>query len=105
LNFHIPTRTNSQLKWYGIDLDGTIAESIWPQEGIGDPINLDKLQAVADAGFRPVIFTARPWSDYEAIEQWLQKYELPITKIICGKPLFHKFVDDKGINAVEESWL
>lgn len=92
---------------YGIDFDGVLAKSIWPHRGIGLPIirNHDKLREVAEAGYKVVIHTARPWSDYEMIVSWLDKFDLPYTAVVCGKFLAYKYVDDKAINSEEVTWL
>jgi hypothetical protein len=97
------------LQWYGIDLDNTLAEPIWPEEGIGDPIweNVEKMKKVHAAGFKIMIHTSRYWGDYEMIKGWLTQWGLSkyVKEIQCGKPLYAKYVDDKAINADTESWL
>ncbi len=99
------------LLWYGIDFDGTLSESVWKPgsdiSNIGPPItkNLRKLQEVVDAGYKIIIHTARPWSEYENIEAWLNHYRIPFKEIQCGKPLFHRYVDDRAIDAEDVSWL
>lgn len=101
----------SVLLWVGVDLDGTIAEPLWtpehPTSEIGAPIwrNLGKLVELTEHGYKVVIHTARPWTDYEAIETWLEHYQIPWHQIQCGKPLFALYVDDRGRHSEEESWL
>jgi hypothetical protein len=101
----------SNLLWVGVDLDGTLAEPLWtpenPTSEIGDPIwhNVKKLGELIDSGYKPVIHTSRPWTDYEAIEHWLTTWRIPFKQIQCGKPLFALYVDDRGRHADEESWL
>jgi hypothetical protein len=101
----------STLLWVGVDLDGTIAEPLWtpenPTSEIGVPIwsNLGKLVELTEAGYKIVIHTSRPWTDYEAIETWLNHYQIPWHQIQCGKPLFALYVDDRGRHSEEESWL
>lgn len=98
-----------ELKWYGIDLDGTLARQIWPEVGIGEPIdeNIAKMIEVYDAGYKIMIHTSRPWSDYEMVRGWLKEYNLlsMVKEIQCGKPLYLKYVDDKAVKADDESWL
>lgn len=92
---------------FGIDFDGVLAASIWPHRGIGKPLlyNHDKLRALDRAGYKVVIHTARPWSDYDTLVSWLQLYDLPFTAVVCGKFLARKYIDDKAINSEEASWL
>lgn len=105
----IPPRT--ELLWYGVDFDGTIAQAVWrPGEdisNIGDPIweNVEKLRQVAEAGYKIIIHTARSWSEYENLEHWLKHYDIPYKEIQCGKPLYRHYVDDRAIPADAESWL
>lgn len=104
-----PPRSN--LLWVGVDLDGTLAEPIWtpdnPTSEIGDPIwrNVYKLRGVTLAGYKVVIHTSRPWTDYEAIEYWLTYWNIPFHQIQCGKPLFVLYIDDRGRHESAESWL
>lgn len=102
------TRLGDETKWYAIDFDGTIASSVWKtSRGIGEPMmgNVDKLWELRRKGKKIVIYTARPWFDYEAIERWMNDHAIPFDKIICGKLLVHRYIDDKNILIESESWL
>lgn len=92
---------------YSIDFDGVLAESIYPEPGIGPVItkNLVKLHQVAEAGHEIAVHTARAWSDYSQLERWLAEHEIPFNAIICGKFLAERYVDDRAINSNEEGWL
>jgi len=100
-------RTEDTLRWLCTDLDGTLAHSVFPKEGIGEPIwrNVAKVHEAVEAGYKIVIHTSRHWTDYEAIELWLETYGVPCSKIICGKPLAKLYIDDKARHADELSWL
>lgn len=108
-DFHIPYAKN--IRRYAIDLDGTLCWPTWKPDQVrtvvGDPIpeNIAKLNEVVDQGYEVFIHTARPWTDYELIEAWLEHHGIPYTGIVCGKILAHRYVDDRGINARNESWL
>ncbi len=103
--------TRTDLLWYGVDFDGTLARSMWqPGDDIsitGDPIwdNVAKLRQVHEAGYKIIIHTARPWSEYENLENWLTHYDIPFKEIQCGKPLYRYYVDDRAIHAGAQSWL
>lgn len=107
--FSIPPRAN--LKWLAVDLDGTLAEPLWtpenPTSSIGEPIseNLAKVWHAFDHGYKIVIHTSRPWTDYEAIEAWLDFYEIPFRGIVCGKILAHSYIDDRAVHASEKTWI
>lgn len=104
-----PPRSN--LLWIGVDLDGTLAFPIWtasnPTSIIGDPIpdNVTKVIELEAADYKIVIHTSRPWTDYEAIEAWLNHYRIPWHNIQCGKPLYAVYVDDRARHADDPSWL
>ena len=88
-----------ELKWLAIDLDKTIAVSNYPNFKLQEPIkgakeSIDKLVA---KGWKIIIHTARPWSDYDIIEKWLNKYEIPHRRIVCGKLFAKYYIDDRGI--------
>lgn len=102
---HPTPSPRSDLKWIGVDLDGTIAKPVWtpenPTHEIGEPIweNVAKLREAVAAGFKPVIHTSRAWTDYETIETWLNHYAIPFKQIQCGKPLYRAYADDRGVHA------
>lgn len=92
---------------YAVDFDGCLAESVYPDLGMGGPIddNLAKLNEVAGVGHEITIHTSRPWYDYAKLERWLKANGVPFNGIICGKYLALRYVDDKSINSQEDSWL
>jgi hypothetical protein len=105
----VPQR--EKLLWVGVDLDGTLATPVWtpsnPTSEIGYPIteNVNKIQKLISAGYKVIVHTSRPWTDYEAIENWLNHYSIPFREIQCGKPLYAAYIDDRAINARELSWM
>jgi len=100
----------SELKWALVDLDGTLAEPTWspdnPTSQIGAPIlkNVDKALRLHFQGMKLVIHTARPWSDYEAIEAWCWNYAIPVKAIICGKLLGAFYIDDRNVDIRCSDW-
>ena len=89
-----------ELYWVGVDLDDTLAtNSGTPDFILGEPIEGAKafMEELIARGYKPIIHTARHWGDYIIIEEWLNKHEIPFKRIICGKPLFYRMVDDKNI--------
>jgi len=110
MSFELPS-PRGELLWYAIDFDGTLATGVWTPESsgreIGVPIkeNINKLWEVVRAGFKISVHTARGWEHYEAIESWLNYYEVPFRRIVCGKILAHRYVDDRAISAFDDTWL
>ena len=107
--FTVPQR--DRLLWIAADVDGTLAESIWtpsnPTSAIGPPIkrNVVKLREAVRAGYKSVLHTSRPWSDYEALEAWAIRYDVPFSNIVCGKLLAAVYCDDRARHSEESSWL
>lgn len=103
-----PDRNRTNLLWLAVDLDGTIAQSNWPHSTLpGMPIhkNVAKLIEAAFEGYKIVIHTARPWGDYEVIEWWLNQYRVPWHRIVCGKLLAARYIDDRNTDINAESWI
>lgn len=105
--YSIPPRKDRDLRWLAVDLDNTIAESVWPLAGIGPPMwnNVKKVQSAVDAGYKIIIHTSRHWMEYEMIERWLLMHNIPFNRILCGKVLAAAFIDDKNIDPNSESWI
>lgn len=100
----------SDLLWALIDLDGTLAKPRWtpenPTSDIGDPIpaNVRKALALHARGYKLVIHTARPYTDYEAIEAWCAYHEIPVSRIFCGKLLGAVMIDDRNVPIGSPDW-
>lgn len=103
--------TLDKLRWLAIDFDGTLALNTWsidnPTSDLGKPIieNLAKLRAAVAAGYKIVIHTARPSTDYQVIESWLIENKVPFKFIQTGKILAALYVDDRARHADAESWI
>lgn len=96
--YHNSLGPNDPLRWEGWDLDNTLAESIWPEMGIGEPIHesVFYLKQRYEMGYKPIIFTSRASSEYKDIANWLEDHGIPYRWIITGKPLMNRYYDDKN---------
>lgn len=100
----------ADLKWLGWDLDGCLAEPLWtpdnPTSQIGAPRweNVEKARQAHEEGFKGIIHTARPSSDYEAIEAWASHHKIPIRRIITGKILVKAYIDDRAVHDSAPDW-
>jgi hypothetical protein len=89
------------LRWVCVDWDNTIVNTTY--DGVHYNINSiiggarEALKKITEAGFKIIIYTARPWSDYIVIENYCLKNKLSFSRIICGKPLFKVCIDDRNI--------
>ena len=97
----------AELIWAAVDLDGTLAVSVWPEPGIGEPIrhNVAKLKELKARNYKVVIHTSRGWEHYAPIEAWLESHGIPFDKIVCGKLLARVYIDDRALAADEAVWL
>jgi hypothetical protein len=82
------------------DLDGTLAESVWPDRGsIGDPIpeGVEMLKHYAGLGYSVVIDTARRPIDKDMIWAWVRKHRLPVDRVRTGRKIVAGlYVDDRA---------
>ena len=89
----------AELQSVALDFDGVLAEGIWPDRGIGQPIEANILKAIDLASeYDVVIHTSRPWSDEKRLKKWLDAHEVPYKQIICGKYLSKAYIDDRNID-------
>jgi hydroxymethylpyrimidine pyrophosphatase-like HAD family hydrolase len=89
-----------ELKWILCDLDNTICNNSGFPDFIPTQVitgTKKALREITDRGYKVIIFTARPYSDYQLIEQFLDDNDLEYRRIICGKPLAKYMIDDKAI--------
>lgn len=99
------------LKWLGVDFDGTLFNSLWsienPTSDIGEPIwdNVFKARDAFDAGYKIIVHTARPSTDYAAIEAALNLYAIPFKFIVTGKILVASYIDDRAQHESALSWI
>jgi len=90
----------NDLKWVLIDFDDTICnnsgypkfEPTKPKDGV-----MAALALIESRGWKITVYTARPWRDYQLIEDWMNYYNLPFRRIICGKPIAKWVIDDRNI--------
>ena len=100
-------RPLKKLKWVAIDFDGVIANnSGHPNYVATTPIDGAKeaLTELQRRGWKVVIYTARPYSDYENIERFLNDHEIPFKHIVCGKLLAERYYDDRNIGFKQTGW-
>lgn len=97
--YHNMLKATDKLLHVGVDLDGTLAEAVWPELGIGKPIakTVDYIRDLSKKGYKIIIFTARGSSEYKDIEAWLNDNDIPFKWIHTGKPLMAAYIDDRNV--------
>ena len=91
----------NELRWILVDFDLTICNN----DGFPNflPTTVIEgarkaLKKISDMGYKVIIFTARPYADYQLIEDFMDSNDLEYRRIICGKPLARYQIDDKAIH-------
>jgi hydroxymethylpyrimidine pyrophosphatase-like HAD family hydrolase len=87
---------------YVIDLDGTLCEERSTFEKcLAAPFQsaIDKVNRLHDEGHFIIIYTARGWAEFKATEDWLRKHDVRYHVLMCGKPHYDVWVDDRACNA------
>jgi hypothetical protein len=108
----VPPPLRTELLWVALDFDGTVCESTWspdnPNAVPGPPIqaNLDKLTSLLqrEPHLKIIIHTSRSWADQELIEKYLLHYNIPFSRIVCGKLLAKYYIDDRAVSAYDPDW-
>jgi hydroxymethylpyrimidine pyrophosphatase-like HAD family hydrolase len=98
--------TKKETKWVLVDFDGTIHPydkkdkkySIKNPPMKGAKETLEKIEKL---GYKICIYTARPWSDYKPIEGYLLHYQIPFSRIFCGKVFGVLLIDDKAFRLTD----
>ena len=82
------------------DFDGVLAEPVWPDPGIGEPIpaGLDLMMQYFRRGYRIIVFTSRHWASHDELVEWLHRMVgSTVSQVVCGKPLASVYVDDRAL--------
>lgn len=102
-----------------MDIDDTISfadtyadPSIYSEARPNIPV-IETMQKLSKEGYTFELFTSRGWIScnedsekakekyLQQIEEWMQKYNVPYSRIIFGKPFGIFYVDDKAIRPDE----
>lgn len=102
-DYHDGFGVGNDLRRIGVDLDGTLAESIWPKPGIGKPImkTVEWCRKMSAEGYKIIIYTSRADHEYKDIAKWCKTYGVPFVWIYTGKPLLKFYVDDRALRPEE----
>jgi len=89
------------MKKYVFDIDGTICSEGPAQERIfaspeGKIIKL--VNNLYKQGHFIILYTARSWDQYKITEHWLKTHKVNYHTLICGKPIYDHWIDDRCIN-------
>ena len=87
-----------------VDFDGTLCEET------GDYIihtlvpiknNINKLIRLKERKCHIIVYTARPWTDYRNLKDWLDIYQVPYNLIVMGKVRGDYYLDVTSIRPEE----
>jgi uncharacterized HAD superfamily protein len=88
-----------------IDIDGTICEEMPTFEKcLAKPIKgaVEKINLLHDEGNFIYLYTARGWGEFKMTEAWLKTNNIKYDVLLCGKPVYDIWIDDRAIKF--ESW-
>lgn len=89
-------------KTYVFDLDGTLCEEKPTFErSLAKPIikNIQICNDFFQKGNHIIIYTARSWAEYAVTKKWLDDHNVQYNQLLCGKPIYYKWIDDRAINS------
>lgn len=101
---HDPERP-PDVSWAGafgavvVDLDGVLARDVWPERRVvGEPIpaGVELIRRYAEQGYSIIVHTSRPPTDRELIWDWVLEHDLPVDRVVTGKPVGCLYVDDRA---------
>lgn len=87
-----------------IDIDGTILpEGPTFDRYLKSPFEgaVQKVNRLVQSGHTVFFFTGRSWSEYDITYKWLTDNGFVFSYLICGKPIYDIFVDDRSINGFD----
>lgn len=86
-----------------VDFDDTLSKTVWDGEewkmGSALPGMVEAVRNCART-HEIVIFTSRPFSDWEKLRDWLKVHQIPYNGIL-SKPLADIYVDDRSMKPDE----
>lgn len=83
------------------DIDGTLCEERETFErGLAQPKKeiIELVNEVYAQGVFVILYTARSWSEYRITETWLKGNGVHYNLLMCGKPVYDLWVDDRSVN-------
>lgn len=87
-----------------VDLDGTLCvEKVnWWEDEFPTPIraNIKKVRRLSK-DHTIIIYTARPWGDYDKTVKWLNDNGVPFDRVVLGKVRADVYIDDNAFKMEE----
>ena len=83
------------------DIDGTICnESPTFEKSFALPKEemIKLVNECYDKDIFVILYTARSWAEYKMTEKWLQENKVKYNLLMCGKPNYDLWIDDRCLN-------
>lgn len=100
LNLYLDT-----LMKIAFDLDNTICEGVPIFEtpfAVPHPKVLLTMELLHDNGHEIIVYTARPWNQYNMTKEWLDRHEVTYDLLVCGKFPYDTMLCDRSTNKLSE---
>jgi len=89
----------------GIDIDGVLCSEETSYERYdATPFieNIAVINQLYDDGHTIILFSARGWNEYDMTMLWLKNYGVKFHQLLCGKPIFDIFLDDRAVSTAQQ---
>jgi hypothetical protein len=83
-----------------IDIDGTICtEENFDNRKNARPFKkaIKNINIFKKKGYKIILYSSRPWSQYDLTIKWLKKNKLRFDNLILGKPIGDIWIDDRSM--------
>lgn len=83
-----------------IDIDGTICDELPTfEKSMAKPKSgaIECINKLYDKGAFIIFYTARGWAEFKMTENWLKSHGFRYHTLICGKPVYDLWIDDRAI--------
>jgi len=90
------------------DMDGTLCEEVPTFERSMAKPNQESIEFINKSyalGAHIIIYTSRSWAEYRMTKTWLDSSNVKYHQLICGKPIYDVWLDDKSIKPKEQNEL
>ena len=83
------------------DIDGTLCDERETfEKSLASPNDsmISLVNYCYDAGVFVILYTGRSWLEYKMTETWLKNHNVRYHTLICGKPIYDLWIDDRSLN-------
>lgn len=90
-----------KIKKIVFDIDGTLCDEVGTFEktfALPKKAMINLVNESYSKGIFVILYTARSWAEYKLTEVWLLENKVNYNLLICGKPNYDLWIDDRCLN-------